>query len=251
MEEIEKRLEKIEGMLKLLEKRIELVEDVHKIQNLMSRYEYYHTADMQEETVELFAKETPGVSAEIANWGVYEGIEGVRKLFLGVHRVGGEKARVGTMFIHTLTTPVIEVAGDGKTAKAVWISPGVETAYVENGKLRAYWAWCKYGCDFVKEKGEWKIWHFHVYPIFMTPYEKSWVEVSSSRAIEERIFHIPEHLKPDRPTSYYWEYSPTVKTENIPPPPKPYEKWDGKSVAFPLKSIPPPHEQVEEQKENK
>ena len=93
----------------------------------MSRYEYFHTADMQEETVELYAQKAPDVSAEIANWGVYEGIEGIKRLFIGLHRQGGEEALVGSMHMHTLTTPVIEVAEDGKTAKAVWISPGHES----------------------------------------------------------------------------------------------------------------------------
>jgi len=235
----EEKIRELEEKIKKLEGEIERLKAVHEIQNLMSKYEYYHTADMQEETVELFAKKTPDVSAEIADWGVYEGVEGIKRLFLGVHRLIPD--RTGTMFIHTLTTPVIEVAKDGKTAKAIWLSPGVETTRDKKGRLRAYWAWCKYGVDFIKEDGKWKIWHFHVYPIFMTYYEKSWVETSSRKVErEERGFHIPEHLKPDRPTTYYWEYSPTAKTENIPPPPEPYEKWDGKSVAFPLEHVPPP-----------
>ncbi|MEM2425322.1 MAG: hypothetical protein QXM00_12775, partial [Candidatus Bathyarchaeia archaeon] len=101
------------------------------------------------------------------------------------------------------------------------------------------WAWLKYGIDFVKENGKWKIWHFKMYPIFLTPYNKSWVEESRPET-GTLPFQVPEHLKPDRPTTYYWEYSPTAKTENIPPPPEPYEKWDGKSVAFPLEHVPPP-----------
>lgn len=213
---------------KSLEERIQRLEDIHEIQNLFSRYEYFHTADMQEETVELYAKKTPGVSAEIANWGVYEGVEGIKRLFLGLHRQGGEKARIGGMHMHTLTTPVIEVAGDGKTAKAVWISPGHESGRMGGEKLQASWAWLRYGVDFVKEDGKWKIWHSHVYPIFMTPYDKSWVEVPPSTS---RPWTVPDELKPDRPTTYLWEYSPTRTYENVPAPPEPYETWDGKSVA--------------------
>jgi hypothetical protein len=211
-----------------LEERIQRLEDIHEVQNLFGRYEYFHTADMQEETVELYAKKTPGVSAEIANWGVYEGVEGIKRLFLGLHRQGGKEALIGSMHMHTLTTPVIEVAGDGKTAKAAWISPGIETGAMGGGKMQAAWAWLKYGCDFVKEDGKWKIWHSHVYPIFMTPYEKSWVEAPPSTSAP---YSVPDELKPDRPTTYLWEYSPDRVYENVPAPPEPYETWDGKSMA--------------------
>jgi hypothetical protein len=204
---------------KSLEERIKRLEDIHEIQNLMSKYEYLHTAGMQEETTELFAKKTPGVRADIPGFGIYEGFKGIKRLYVGAHNyVEGD--RVGEMFMHTLTTSVIEVAGDGKTAKGVWISPGHETMKV-GGKLQAHWAWCKYGVDFVKEDGKWKFWHLRVYGIFHTPYDRSWVK-TTELAINVPI---PDELKPDRP-SIFWTYSPTVKIENEPAPPEPYETWD-------------------------
>ena len=66
-----------------LEKRVQRLEDIHEIQNLMSRYEYLHTAGLHEETAEMFAKNIPGVRAEIGPWGVYEGTEGIRRLYWG------------------------------------------------------------------------------------------------------------------------------------------------------------------------
>lgn len=213
---------------KSLEERVQRLEDIHEIQNLFSRYEYLHTADMQEETVDLYAQNAPDVSAEIAGWGLYVGIEGIKRLFLGVHRQGGKEALFGSMHMHTLTTAVIEVAGDGRTAKAVWISPGHESMGFGDGKIKAFWAWLKYGCDFIKEDGKWKIWHSHVYPIFMTPYEKSWTEAPPSTASP---WVVPDELKPDRPTTYLWEYSTDRVYENVPAPPEPYETWDGISMA--------------------
>jgi hypothetical protein len=210
---------------KSLEERIQRLEDIHEIQNLMSRYEYLHTAGLQDETADLFAKKTPGVRAEIANWGVYEGIEGIRRLYPGFHKyLEGNPA--GQMFMHALTTSVIEVAGDGKTAKGVWISPGHETIRDPEGKPQAMWTWIKYGNDFVKEDSKWKIWHLHVYGIFHTPYEKSWVEVSGEIPFEISV-PVPDELKPDRPTTHpLWWYRPTVAPENVPAPPEPYETWD-------------------------
>ena len=65
----------------------------------------------------------------------------------------------GNMNLHTLTTPVIEVADDGKTAKGLWISPGVECPRVPlfGGEHQAAWCWIKYGVDFAKEDGKWKV----------------------------------------------------------------------------------------------
>ena len=64
------------------------------------------------------------------------------------------------MFLHPTTTPYIEVAGDGKTAKGVWISPGIITGKVgATGTLKAIWAWGSMGVDFVKEDGQWRFCH--------------------------------------------------------------------------------------------
>ena len=42
-------------------------------------------------------------------------------------------------------TLLIEVAEDGMTAKAVWISPGVETRKVQpDGEMEAIWLWGRY-----------------------------------------------------------------------------------------------------------
>jgi len=209
-----------------LEKRIQYLEDIHEIQNLAGRYEYLRTVGtMDQEAMELFALKTPGVRSESAGGGVYEGSEGIRKLCLGAHKkLGGD--RTGFIAVHTLTTPVIELAKDGKTAKGVWIAPGCTARKDgETGKLGAYWVWAKVGTDFVKEDGKWKIWHYHVYMIFQTPYEKSWIEPSKFPSL-----NLPDELKPDRPTTYHKPYSPTGKTELVPVPPEPYETFDEKTA---------------------
>ncbi len=206
---------------KSLEERIQRVEDLHEIQNLMSRYEYLHTAGLHEETAELFAKKTPGVRAELPSWGVYEGTEGIKRMFADVHKfVEGD--RLGVLNVLPLTTPLIEVAGDGKTAKGLWISPGIETMKVE-GKLQAFWAWPKYAVDFVKEDGKWKFWHMHIYVIIHTPYDQSWVE---SARDDMPFGPIPKELEADRPVTYHWMYNPKIVTENVPKPPEPYETFD-------------------------
>jgi hypothetical protein len=232
----------LEERIQRLEKNIQHLLDIHKIQNLMGRYEYLHTAGMNVELVDgCFALRTPGVRVELPTWGIYEGPEGVKKAYAGIFDhlyhmhaeemkklypgVEFKKERAGAMVQHSLTTPVIEVAGDGKTAKGVWISPGHETMALE-GKLTAHWAWAKYGIDFIKEDGTWKIWHLHVYPIFYTPYEKSWADVEENKEMPDFLKTFPDHLKATRPCTYEAAYNRKYVPEYIPAPPEPYETFD-------------------------
>jgi hypothetical protein len=51
------------------------------------------------------------------------------------------------------------VAGDGKTAKGLWYCPGMETTPKGDGDAEALWVFGTMGIDFIKEDGQWKIWH--------------------------------------------------------------------------------------------
>ena len=125
--------------------------------------------------------------------------------------------------MRTLTTPIIEIAGDGKTAKAYWYTIGW-TSGAQGNKGQAQWSFERYGIDFVKEDGDWKIWHFHVYNDFDTPYEKNWVQnaidspraggVTTARPGMEQYF---------KSTVFHKSYDPKVANDPLnPPPPVPY-----------------------------
>jgi hypothetical protein len=68
-----------------------------------------------------------------------------------------ENEGVGSEIMHTPTTPIIEVAEGGKTARGVWIGTGL-VAMVDDktGKPRCMWEWDRYGVDFIKEDDKWK-----------------------------------------------------------------------------------------------
>ena len=69
----------------------------------------------------------------------------------------------GNMLIHYLASPMIEVAGDGKTAKGVWRSPGIEAVRPPGGaKPVALWSFGAYACDFIYRAGRWQICHVNV-----------------------------------------------------------------------------------------
>ncbi len=69
---------------------------------------------------------------------------------------------VGQLLLHVTTTSIIQVADDGKTAKAFWYSPGM---IMESGQSAGS-IWEAYGADFVKEEGGWKMWHLHMFTDF-------------------------------------------------------------------------------------
>jgi hypothetical protein len=193
--------------------------DVYQIQQVMSRYEYFHVSGQHQACVDLFALKTSGVKVEIAELGIFEGAEGLKRFFVGANTFAEEKdGRRGHLHLHTLTTPVIEVAGDGQTAQGVWLSPGVESTpdMVEDS-----WCWVKYGVDFVKEEETWKMWHFHMYRIFATPYNERW-----SDTVYEQQRHLPPEIAPDRPNSYAWQHGRDSVYCDVPRTPVPYETWD-------------------------
>jgi hypothetical protein len=197
---LEERIALLEERLTFLEEenaRLPKARDVHEIQNVMSLHEYYHSACRhQEELDAIWAQKAADVAFEEALFQArFVGLDAIKTYYvdfmrdtlfrsaLGLTRTlfpqlkddPEEELAFGLSYMHTLTTPVIEVAEDRKTAKGVWISPGFITMPTAE-KLQAYWHWDRYGVDFIREDGKWKIWHFFVGREFTTPYEKSWVD---------------------------------------------------------------------------
>lgn len=189
------------------------------IKNIMGRFSYLLFAREYEKLADLFAVKTEGVRAQIANWGIYKGPESVRKLFVDV--LGGVvDGGVGCFYCDPINTPAVEVAGDGKTAKGLWLFTGAETVREDDGH-QGYWSWGRYAVDFVKEDGRWKIWHFTLVGLFRTKFGVSWVDAPDIYKPE-----LPDNLKPDEEGGYHWYYRTDVETENKPAPPEPYWTFD-------------------------
>ena len=223
----------LEEMVAGLKREVERLTAVNEIQNMMGRYEYWLTSGQYENIAKMFAKDAPGIRAELNDSGVFKGYDGAWRLYVDIHNAMTQGDNKGKLTVHSLTTPVIEVAKDGRTARALWISPGYLTAPnrengAPDGSLQAFWLLEEYKVDFVKEDGEWKIWHFHLYRTFCAPYEKSWVNSNShDYDVPPGIF--PPELAPDEPTTYYNTYTTdgvNGMVAYVPPAPEPYETWD-------------------------
>lgn len=150
--------------------------DTQEIRKLMARYVYYGYGRAWERVPQMFV-DREDIWIDCEGFGIFDGPEGIRKFFVDWHHSMEGDAK-GVFAIHTLTTEIIEVAADGKTARGLWFSPGAESKRAAGtGELEGYWIWGMYAIDFIKENGEWKFWHFRIPHIFLCDYHHSWVDL--------------------------------------------------------------------------
>ena len=111
------------------------------------------------------------------NWGYYVGMDNIVKYYVVGHHDklmenlhlcaqadpgisdAPENCGFGYMSVRPVTTPLIEIAGDGKTAKGLWYVIGQETSRKPDGSGDPMWLSEKLGIDFIREADGWKIWH--------------------------------------------------------------------------------------------
>ena len=157
----------LEERLAALELAVTRAQSRGDVENVFSRYMHYHNAFEDQRIVdELWVRRgTEGVRSQYNDDGVYTDWDTVMEY----HR--GRPHPVGKLILHYTTTPVIEVAADGSTAKGLWLMAGLESGLtepaeaervppfffprqeVDGRKVWAHWVWCKYGIDFLKQDG--------------------------------------------------------------------------------------------------
>ncbi|WP_285018969.1 nuclear transport factor 2 family protein [Novosphingobium sp. fls2-241-R2A-195] len=181
--------------------------DTIAIQNLMSRHEFMHAAGRNLEELDNYWVRRDGKFAATATFGspawVMYGLDTIRNAYGLNSQKDAQTAQdklaaidpkvtpdpkffgAGAEWVmHTSTTPVIEISGDGKTAQGAWYSPGTGVMPVyENGKihLQAMLFFEKYGGDFVKENGVWKIWHLQMAYDFVPNLPESMLEQANAQ----------------------------------------------------------------------
>lgn len=212
-----------------LAQKIQRARDILEIQNVASLHEYYHNAwRHRDEYLDIWAQKTPGVSWT-NNTDKYIGQASMKRFYVD----GMPKDRAGAMWYHMLTTPVIEVAGDGKTAKGIWMSFGNVSGAMFNQPAAAQWTQEKYGIDFVKEGGRWKIWHLRTYVDFYTAIDKNWLDPKHNLAAPQEqaaagagVKAEPgvsfEGMTPDERGNYYEGYHLKRQPKLEPRLPEPY-----------------------------
>ncbi|WP_406482319.1 nuclear transport factor 2 family protein [Streptomyces sp. NBC_01615] len=225
------------------EQKIQKVLDIHEVQNVMSRHAYYHGLGKNAEELEaIWVKETPEPTFA-QNQGYYVGYESIAYYYGELNRImqranlkllrqhypelaeSDDNLGAGNLIMHPLTTPIIEIAGDGETAKGMWYSPGQVTEVMPpDYKPVANWIWEKYGVDLVREGGHWKIWHMHVYTDFFTPVGASWADrtADAPMGVGGPAVELP---RPDVEEETYKVYSHTQLPQDLPRMPEPYRTF--------------------------
>jgi hypothetical protein len=161
-----------------LEKQAQKPLDMWQIENLMTLMAQQNKLGLKPGDVdyqETTAQKTKGVCFGVDNKYLYG--DAARKALAGQGDPG--MLRTGPSNMHMVTTGHIQVSGDGKTAKGIWYSPGFLNETGSDGKNKAAFDYKRYGVDFVKEDGEWKIWHFIAFTDWITLPNVSWTEKSS------------------------------------------------------------------------
>jgi hypothetical protein len=211
-------LEQLEAEVQSLKEQVAegaYAKDYLEIWKLQSLYSHLYFMGKRTEIPALFAQETPGVSLEIEDSGVYEGLESVKRFWDTV--LGGNKIGPGHLAIHMTVNPLIEINRGGTEARGLWHSHGYCSLAVGDSP-KQFLCLGKYEMEYVKEGGRWTIFKFAYRQAFMCPYEKGWVE----EPVAASIAASPEN-RPDKPTTYYTPYNQYQMNEMLPPPPEPYE----------------------------
>ena len=153
------------------EEQILRIWDVEDVKSLMNRRVFLQTADLREEELRTMWVQEPEhqkTASYGSNWGYYVGMDEIRKYYVDSHAAaleeqkktnGAAEVNMGNMYAHPLTTGLVELAEDGKTAKGLWYSIGNEAMAQADGTAHVQWMLGKVAADFVREEDGWKIWH--------------------------------------------------------------------------------------------
>ncbi len=197
------RVTNLEAGLTAGKLRVEYLEDMNAIQKLQAKYLHSLFTQRYENIPALFALDKPDVSVEFSDSGVYRGGDSVRGLYKAFEAT---RNAPGFFLMHLAVDPYIEIAKDGLSAKAHWLSPGVSNS-ARNGSS---WIWGPYYVDYVKEDGAWKIHHSNLAPLFRNPYNYSWNDAPTHGSVNGQL-----SVKPDEPSTIYRPFNEVKKEPNM------------------------------------
>jgi len=225
--------------------------DAHQCQNVAARHSYYQSIGQhRKELNEIWSKRDDISYGE--NNGFWIGQKSVYNAYVEQFEKGQQAdldiickthpevkntpANVysGVLVFHTLMSRLIEVAADGKTAKGMWYSPGIVTEVDCDGEAHPRWRFDRYGIDFIKEDGEWKIWHLFCGMEFKIDFGDQYVPGNGMRPLPG---YVPPEANPKvkgmpNSTSFIPQYDYTAKIYDVssgwcpyPPVPMPYKTF--------------------------
>ena len=219
--------------------------DQREIQNVMGKYALLTMICKHADLVDKFwAKQAPEPTLAL-NDGYYIGLDAISGYYQAVadnfaakvplmkelfpQQLGGKSDEAvfgsGEHFPRPLTSPLVEVAGDGRTAKGLWQVMGADNSITQYGPLST-WNWGYWAADFVLEDDEWKIWHLAQFTELAAPVATSWVKGSPYPVLPEYASIAAHALPaPTVPAKLYEVYSPQRPYTAPPRMPEPYNTF--------------------------
>lgn len=214
----------------------DVVEDTTAIANIMGAFTFLNCYKQHKRQFENWSHNEPTITL---NGGKYVGYEAVKAFFVDYHEaqtrwanetmrklfpeeLGGKSDEeiwaVGSNTVLNFTTPLIEVAFDGQTAKGMWYVYGSTTEVYSTGP-KAAWNFGRCAVDFVKEDGAWKIWHMTMFTDIQCPVGGNW---GKDKMYPHEGVEIPE---PTVKEHYYTGYGKDFLSLVEPPLPEPYDTF--------------------------
>ena len=214
----------------------DVVEDTTAIANIMGAFTFLNCYKQHKRQFENWSHNEPTITL---NDGKYVGYEAVKAFFVDYHEAQtrwanetmrklfpeelGDKSdeeiwAVGSNTVLNFTTPLIEVAFDGQTAKGMWYVYGSTTEVYSTGP-KAAWNFGRCAVDFVKEDGVWKILHMTMFTDIQCPVGGNW---GKDKMYPHEGVEIPE---PTVKEHYYTGYGEDFLSLVEPPLPEPYDTF--------------------------
>ena len=225
------------------DEQIRRVWDMEEVKDLMARRAYLYMQDARREELETLwvAKpENKETAVFGSNWGFYTGLDNISAWYVAAHgnlrqeqldkvcasdpSVANcpENLGIGACLASPLSTALVEIAGDGKTAQGLWYSIGQRTDPNGDGTASAYWVCGKIGADFMKEDGVWKIWRLVEAPDIILPAGTSMSDQSvrweKGTNLMENLFGTPTVPMTAHDPTYNW-------SDSFPPAPQAYYSY--------------------------
>lgn len=217
--------------------------DLREIKNLMGKLVMHGILRMDLEIFDAswcggYLKPTLGVNdgyytGEAAVRGYYQAITEKTALQSGLLKekfpdeLGGmsdeELFGVGSLAARPVTTPVIELSGDGETAKGLWYVTGEVFELTEAGPLSVR-TWGRLAVDFIREDRGWRIWHMLWLEDIHTPCGESWTDAEQLRARLPEFAALGDFTfpAPNVPEKLFERYHKNRPVPAFPPVPEPY-----------------------------
>ncbi len=154
--------------------------DMEIVKDLLARRAYLLNANLRMKELETLWVRRPENMATASygeNWGYFTGMESLRKNYAGRQleleaarlepycaadptiRMDPENYGLGYSSVHTVNTGHVVLAYDGATARGLFYDVYQRTVGKPDGSCQTIVVCGPLACDFIKEDGEWKIWH--------------------------------------------------------------------------------------------